>query len=199
MRSRLSSYKRRGEHSGPGPGPGRGVELQSPRGREGCPVLVAVVRTDLLNQPVVGAVERHVDADGSEGLGAHPADVALRLLLIARLGRVVVAQHHLLAALGPLAVQPAAERLGVFGGDHALTPQVELHLSQRRDEADGHVAHTCGVVAEVDPQGAVPVVHHLADDQQVQFDRFDVRVEVPPDERPGEFGFSMSFGDRTKL
>lgn len=144
-----------------------------------------MIWTDLLNQPVVGAVEGHVDADDLEGPGAQPGDLALRLLLSAGLGRVVVAQHHLLVALCLLVVHPAVERLGFFWVDHALALQVELHLFDRRHQADGHVAHTCGVVTEVDPQRAVAMIHYLSYDQQVQFDCFDVRVEVPPDERPG--------------
>jgi len=42
--------------------------------------LGAVFGTDLLNQPVVCAVERHIDTDDLEWLGAHPGDVALGLL-----------------------------------------------------------------------------------------------------------------------
>lgn len=144
-----------------------------------------MIWTDLLNQPVVGAVEGHIDADHLEGPGAHPGDVALRLLLGTGLGRVVVAQHHLLVALRLLVVHPAVERLGFFGVDHTLALQVELHLFDRRHQADGHVAHACGVVTEVDPQRAVPVIHDLSHDQQVQFDSFDVGVEVSPDQRPG--------------
>lgn len=125
-------------------------------------------------QSVVGAVERDVDADDLEGFGAHPGDVALALLPSAGLGRVVVTQHHLPAALRLLVVHPAVERLGVFGVDHALTLQIELHLLRRRDEADGHVAHARGVVAEVDSERPVPVIHNLAHYQQIQFDGFDV-------------------------
>lgn len=127
-----------------------------------------------MNQSVVCAVEGHVDADDLEGFGAHPGDVALGLLLSARLGRVVVAQHHLFVALSLLVVHPAVERLRVFGVYHALALQIELHLFHRWDETDGHVAHTGGVVAEVDSERAVPVIHDLAHDQQIQFDRFDV-------------------------
>lgn len=144
-----------------------------------------MIWTDLLNQPVVGAVEGHIDADDLERLGAHPGDLALRLLLGTGLRRVIVAEHHLLVALRLLVVHPAVERLGFFGVDHALALEVELHLFDRWHQADRHVAHACGVVTEVDPQRAVAVIHYLSHDQQIQFDRLDVGVEVSPDERPG--------------
>lgn len=127
-----------------------------------------------MNQSVVCAVKRHVDADDLEGFGAHPGDVALGLLLSTRLGGVIVAQHHLFVAFSLLVVHPAVERLRVFGVDHALALQIELHLFHGRDETDGHVAHTCGVVAEVDSERAVPVIHNLPHYQQIQLDSFDV-------------------------
>lgn len=37
-------------------------------------------------------------------------------------------------------------------------------------------------MAEIDTEGAVAVIHDLTGDQQVEFDRLDVRVEVPPAE-----------------
>lgn len=143
-------------------------------GQVGSWVVGAVVRTHFLHQSVVGAVERDVDADDLEGLGAHPGDVALRLLLSARLGRVVVTQHHLFVALRLLVVHPAVEGLGLFGVDHTLALQIKLYLLHWGHEADGHVAHPCGVVAEVDSQRAVPVIHNLSHYQQIQFDRFNV-------------------------
>ncbi|KAF3853591.1 hypothetical protein F7725_014281 [Dissostichus mawsoni] len=115
-------------------------------------VVGAVVRTHFLHQSVVSAVERDLDADDLEGLGAHPGDVALRLLLSAGLGRVVVTQHHLFVALRLLVVHPAVEGLGLFGVDHTLALQIKLYLLHWGHEADGHVAHPCGVVAEKSPQ-----------------------------------------------
>lgn len=161
--------------------------------------LVAVTRTHLLYQSVVDAVERHVDADDPEGFGAGPGDVALGLLLSARLGRVVVTRRHLLVALRLPVARPAVERLRVLRVDHALTLQIELHLPRGRDEAHGHVAHTRGVVAEVDAERAVPVVHHLAHYQKIQFDGFDVWVKIPPAERCGEFRRRLDLQDGTKL
>lgn len=112
--------------------------------------------------------------------------MALGLLLVAGLRRVVVAQHHLFTALRFLVVHPAAEGLGVLGGDHALALQVELHFFHGGDEADRHVAHPRGVVAKVEAERAVAVVHDLPHDQQVEFDGFDVGVEVAPAEHPGQ-------------
>lgn len=155
--------------------------------------------TQLLNQAVVCAVEGHVDADEPRGFGAQPGDQAPALLLGAALGRVVGAQHHLPAALRLLVVHPAAEGLGVLGGEHALALQVELHRFHRRDQADRHVAHAGAVVAEVDSQSSVAVVHYPAHDQQVQFDSFDVGVEVPPEEGPGEPGGSVALADGPQL
>lgn len=80
-------------------------------GQVGTWILVAVVWTDFLNQPVVCAIERHVDADDLERFGAHPGDMTLSLLLSTRLRWIVVAQNHLLVALGLLVVNPAVECL----------------------------------------------------------------------------------------
>lgn len=152
-----------------------------------------------MNQPVVCAVERHIDTDDPEGFGAHPGDQTVSLVLSTGLRRVVVAQHHLSAALGFLVVHPAVKGLGVFGVEHTLALQVELHFFHWRDKTDRHVAHACGVVAEVDSKSSVAMIHYLAHDHQVQFDSFDVRVKVPPKECPGEHRCSVDFGDRLKL
>lgn len=149
-----------------------------------------------MNQPVVCAVERHIDADDPEGFGAHPGDQTLSLVLSTGLRRVIVAQRHLPASLGFLIVHPAVEGLGVFGVEHALALQVELHLLHWRDQTDRDVAHACGVVTEVDSQGPVAMIHYFAHDQQVQFDSFDVGEKVPPKECPGGLGCSV---DRLKL
>lgn len=152
-----------------------------------------------MNEPVVCAVEGDIDTDGPEGFGAHPGDQALSLLLSTGLGRVIVAQHHLSASLSSLIVHPAVEGLGVFGVEHTLPLQIKVHFFRWRDKTDRHVAHACGVVTEVDSKGSVAMIHYLAHDQQVKFDSFDVRVEVPPEECPGEHRTSVDFGDRMKL
>lgn len=143
------------------------LDLQLTFGPGGRRVVGAIIWTHLLDQPVVRAVEGHVDTDDPEGLGAHPGDQALGLLLRTGLRRVVVAQHHLPVALRSLVVHPAVEGLGVFGVEHALTLQVKLHFFPRRDKTDGHVARACGVVTEVEPESPVPMVHYLTHDQQV--------------------------------
>lgn len=162
-------------------------------------ILEAVIWTHLLNQPVVCAVERHIDTDDPEGFGAHPGDETLSLVLSTGLRRVIVAQHHLSASLGFLIVHPAVKGLGVFGVEHTLALQIKLHFFHWRDKTDRHVAHTCGVETEVDSHCSVTMVHCLAHDQQVQFDSFNVRVKVPPKECRGELRSSVDFGDRLKL
>lgn len=127
-----------------------------------------------MHQSIVCAVERHIDADDLERFGAQPGDVALGLLLSTSLGGVVVTQHHLFVAFCFLIVHPAVERLGVFGVDYTLTLQIKLQLFNGWDQTDGHVAHTRGVVAEVDSERAVPMIHDLAHYQQIQFDSLDV-------------------------
>lgn len=161
-------------------------------------ILVAVVWTDFLNQPVVCAIEGHVDADDLERFGAHPGDMTLSLLLSTRLRWIVVAQNHLLVALGLLIVHPAIECLWVLGVDDTLALQVEFHLFHWWDKADRDVAHTSGVVAEVDSKRAIPMIHDLTHYQQIQFHCLDVGVEVSPTERPGEFWSSLNFHDRPK-
>lgn len=120
-----------------------------------------------MNHPVVCAVERHIDTDDPEGFRAQPGDEALSLLLGTCLGWVIVAQHHLSVALGFLMVHPAVKGLGVFGVEHVLTLQVNLHSFHWWDKTDRHVSHACGVVTEVDSKGSVPVIHYFAHDQQV--------------------------------
>lgn len=73
--------------------------------------MVVVVWAHFLHQFVVGAVERNKDADDFEGFGAEPGDVALGLLLVARLGRVKVAQRVLGPFLHLLIFNTAVERL----------------------------------------------------------------------------------------
>lgn len=167
--------------------------------RVGWWILGAVVWTHLLNQPVVCAVERHIDTDDPEGFRAHPDDETLGLVLSAGLRRVIVAQHHLPASLGFLVVHPAVKGLGVFGVEHTLALQIKLHFFHWWDKTDRHVAHACGVVTEVDSKSSVAMIHYLAHDQQVQSDSFDVRVKVPPKECPGELRCSVDSGDRLKL
>ena len=150
------------------------------RGQIGHLVMVVVVRANLLHQAVVRTVEGYIDADDLERLGANPGHVALNLLLEAGLGRVVVAQRGALAAIHLLIVHAAVEDLGVLRVDHALALQVKLHRLDRWHQADWDVALACGVMAEVDAERAVTMVHDLAGDQQVQPHCLDIGIEVSP-------------------
>lgn len=109
--------------------------------------------------------------------------MALRLLLVTCLGRVEVAERVLGALLDLLVFDAAVEGLGILGvDDRLLCRQIKLHDFGGRDKADGHVALTCGVMAEVDAEGAVAVVDDLSGDQKVEFNCFDVGVEISPAE-----------------
>ena len=144
--------------------------------------MVVVVRAYLLHQFIVYTVKGYIDAYDFEGFGAQPGHVALRLLLIAHLGRVEAAQRSLLVAVRLLVLDATVERFGVFGLQCGLLGDLELHHLGRRHQADRHVPQARGVVAEVNTKSAVPVVHDLPRDQQVEFDSLDVGVEVPPPE-----------------
>lgn len=76
--------------------------------------VVIVVWADFLEQFVVSTEEVNVDADDFKGLGAEPGDVALRLLLEAHPGGVMVAEGCPLAPVGLLVLHSAVEGLGVF-------------------------------------------------------------------------------------
>lgn len=144
--------------------------------------MVIVVGTYLLHQFIVHTVKGYIDAYDFEWFGAQPGDVALGLLLIADLGRVKAAQRGLLVAVGLLVLDAAVEGFGVFGLQCGLLGDLEFHHLGGRHQADRHVPEARGVVAEVHAEGAVPVVHDLPGDQQVELDRLDVGVEVPPAE-----------------
>lgn len=152
-------------------------------GEVGSVTVVVVVWAHFLHQFVVGAVEGNEDADDFERFGAEPGDMALGLLLVAGLGRVEVAERVLGALLHLFVLYAAVERLRVLGvNDGLLRRHVKLHYLGGRDQADGHVALACGVVAEVDTEGAIAMIHDFTCDQQVEFDRLNVGVEVPPAE-----------------
>lgn len=144
--------------------------------------VVVVVRTHLLHQFIVYTVKGYIDAYDFERFGAQPGDVALRLLLVAHLGRVEAAQRSLLVAVSLLVLNAAVERFGVFGLQRRLLGNLELHHLGGWHQADRHVPQARGVVAEVNAKGAVAVVHNLSRDEQVELDSLDVGVEIPPPE-----------------
>lgn len=145
--------------------------------------MVVVVWADFLHQFIVGAVEGNEDADDFEGFGAEPGDMALSLLLVAGLGWVEVAECVPCSLLYLLILYTAVKGLGVLGvDDRLLCRHIELHYLGGRDQADRHIPLARGVVAEVDTESAITMIHNLTGNQQVEFDRLDVGVEVPPAE-----------------
>lgn len=144
--------------------------------------MIVVVWANLLHQAIVCAVEGNVDADDLKRLGTNPGHVALNLLLKAGLGRIVIAQRGALAAIHLFVVHAAVEDLGVLRVDHALALQVKLHGLDRWHQADRDVTLACGVMAEVDTERAVAVIHNLSRDQQVEPHGLDIGIEVSPAE-----------------
>lgn len=158
-------------------------QCMSARGEVGSVTVVVVVRAYFLHQFVVGAVEGNEDADDFKRFGAKPGDMALGLLLVAGLGWVIVAEGVLGTFLYLLILYTAIEGFRVLGiYDGLLRCYIKLYYLSGRDQADRHIALACGVVAEVDTEGAIAVVHNLTSDKQVEFDRLDIRVKVPPAE-----------------
>lgn len=150
--------------------------------------MVIVVRADFLQQFVVSTEEVDVDADDFKGLGAEPGDVALRLFLEAHPARVMVAKGRPLAPIGLLVLHSAVERLAVFGNVQSfLLADLKVDNLGGWDQAHGHVAKACGVVAEVDAERAVAMVNNLACDEKVQLDCLNVGMEVTPTEHLLEF------------
>lgn len=145
--------------------------------------MVVIVRAHLLHKFVVGTVERNENADDFEWFGAKPGDMALGLLLVAGFGRVKVAEGILSPLLNLFILNATVKGLGILGvNDRLLSGDVELHDLRRWDQADRHVALASRVVAEVHTEGTVPMVYDLSGDQQVEFDRLDVGMEVSPAE-----------------
>lgn len=171
--------------------------------------MVVVVWTNLLHQLVVGAVEGDEDADDFERLGAQPGHVALRLLLRAALRRVVGTQRVPGALLHLLVLHPAVEELGVLRLESRLLLLVvmvvellvrlmdlKLHGFCRRHKTHGHVALPGGVVAEVDAECPIAVIHDFSSNKEVELYCLDVGVEVAPAEHLLEL---PSFDDGSPL
>lgn len=145
--------------------------------------MVVVVRANLLNQFVVGAVERYEDADHFERLGAQPGDMTLGLLLVARFRRIKVAKRVLSSLFDLLVLDAAVEGLGILGVDYRLLRgYVKLNDLCGWNQTDRHIALARGVVPEVDAESSVSVVHNFPRDEQVELDGLDVGVEVSPAE-----------------
>lgn len=162
--------------------------------------LEVVVRTHFLNQLVIDAKERDEDADHLEGFGAQPGSVGLGVLCEAGLRWIVQAGFGLLGSVGFLVLHPTVKGLCLFGVDGGLVgllkldflpgvrvqllllEDLKLHHLGRGHDTDRHVAKAGRVVAEVDSERPVDVVHNLPRHQQAELHGLDVEVEVAPAE-----------------
>lgn len=142
--------------------------------------MVVVIWAHLLHQSIVRAIEGNIDADNFEGLGAAPGGRALSVVTGTDLGWVVGTERGPAAPFYLLPLHPAVENFGCLGFDEDLLLLVKLHSFAGGYKADGDVTLARGVVAEVDAEGPVSVVHNLACDQQVQGHCLDVGVEITP-------------------
>lgn len=163
----------------------------SPSWEVGGVTVVVVVRTNLLHQLVVSAVEGDEDADDFEGLGAQPGHMALGLLLGAALRGVVGTQWVPGALLHLFILHSAVEQLGFLGLQSRLLLLVmvvevlvlldlKLHGLCGRNEPHGNIALTRWVVPEVDTESAIPMIHNFTGDEKVQLHRFNVGMEITP-------------------
>lgn len=143
--------------------------------------MVVVVRANLLNEFVVGAIERYEDADHFERLRAQPRNMTLGLFLVARFGRIEVAKRILSSFLDLFVLNATVEGLGVLGVDYRLLRgHVKLNDLCRWNQANRHVSLTRGVVPKVDAERAVSMVYDFPGDEEVELDGLDVGMEVPP-------------------
>lgn len=161
--------------------------------------LEVVVRTHFLNQLVVDAEKRDEDADHLEGFGTEPGGVGLGVLCEAGLRGVVQAGFGLLGSVGFLVLHPTVKGLCLFGVDggllglldldvllgvgvQLLLENLKLHHFGRGHDTDRHVPQAGRVVAEVNGERPIDVVHNLPRHQQAELHGLDVEVEVSPTE-----------------
>lgn len=129
--------------------------------------MVIIVRAHFLHQSVIRAVKGNVDADDFKGLGTDPGYVALGLLLVASFGRVIITQRSLLRSVDLLVFDAAVKYFRIFGINRGLLRQVKLDRLRGRHEAHGYVSLASRIVAEVDTERTVAMVHDFPCDQQV--------------------------------
>lgn len=158
--------------------------------------LKVVVRTDFLNQLIIDAEEGDEDADDFEGFRAEPGGMRLGVFGEAGLGRVVQAGLRFLGTVRLFVLDATVEGFDVFRVDGGLVRLVKLdfwrvkwilllknfkldHLRWRND-AHRDVSQTRGVVAEIDGERSVHVIHDLPRDEQAELQGLDVEVEIPP-------------------
>lgn len=95
-------------------------------------------------------------------------------------GWVVGAEGGPAAPFYLLPLHAAVEDFGGLGFNEDVLFLVELRSFAGGHQADGDVALARGIVAEVDAEGPVAVVHYLPRDKQVQGHCLDVGIEVTP-------------------
>lgn len=163
--------------------------------------LEVVVRTHFLNQLVINAKERDEDADHLEGFGTEPGSVGLGVLCEAGLRWIVQTGFGLLGPVGFLVLHTTVKVLCLFRVDGGLVglldqdvlrgvqlllllllEDLKLHHFGWRNDTDRHVPQAGRVVAEVNRERPIDVVHNLPCHQQAELHGLDVKVEVSPAE-----------------
>lgn len=163
------------------------VTTVSARGQVRSLAMVIIIRTDLLHQFVIYAVKSDVNADNFEWFRTQPGDMALGLLLIADLWGVEVAQGSFFSTICFFILDAAIEGLGFLGLQSWLWRRFEFDHLGRWHQAHRNVSETCGVMSEINTEGAVAVINDFPRDQEIQFNSFDVGVEVAPSKHLLEF------------
>lgn len=142
--------------------------------------MVIVVRTDLLHEFIINTVKGNVNANDLEGLGAQPRHVALSLLLIADLGRVKVAQGGLLRPICFFILNATIERFGFLRLQGRLWGDFKFHDFGGGYQTHRNIAQACGIMSEINTEGSISMVNNFPRDQEVEFNSFNVGMEVTP-------------------
>lgn len=106
--------------------------------------------------------------------------MALSLLLVADLGRVKVAQRSLLRPICFFILNATIERFGFLGLQGRLWGNFKFHHFGGGYQTHGNVAQACGIMSEINTEGSISMVNNFPRDEEVEFDSFNVGVEVAP-------------------
>lgn len=142
--------------------------------------MVIVVRTDLLHKFIINTVKGNVNANDLEGFGAQPRHVALSLLLVADLWWVKVAQGGLLRPICFFILNATVERFGFLGLQGRLRGHFKFHHFGGGYQTHWNIAQACWIVSEINTEGSISMVNNFPRDEEVEFNSFDVRMEVTP-------------------
>lgn len=142
--------------------------------------MVIVVGTDLLHKFIINTVKGNVNANDLEGLGAQPRYVALSLLLVADLGWVKVAQGGLLRPICFFILNATVERFRLLGLQGRLRGNFKFHDFGRGYQTHRNIAQACGIMSEINTEGSIAMVNNFPRDQEVEFNSFNVGMEVTP-------------------